>query len=295
MDVYSMFFKLLVSTIVTFIEAAIMLLSPVAVDRAPARAPAAPNGPRLVRASTRVPAVPDARALIAQLTANDPAERTRAACALADMEAAAAPAVPALARLLGDAARVDARVCDGDRRGRRDGEGTTTPGEAAAAALASIGKPSVDVLIASLGAPEWFARKNAAWALGAIEDARAVSPVIAVLRDPEPAVRQNAAWALGALEAKAAVVPLTGALRDPDAETREKAAWALGAIEDPRAVDPLSRALSSDADHGVRAKAAWALGAIGEPRAADALAAALKDRDVEVRRHAAWALGAIQQ
>src|SRR5512141_1954158 len=103
MDVYWLFFKLLVSTIVTFVDAAIVLFTPAAVDRAPAPRPT----PRLVLAASQTSGAPDVRTLTAQLASADPAERTSAACVLADMDAAAAPAVPALAKVLGDDTRVD--------------------------------------------------------------------------------------------------------------------------------------------------------------------------------------------
>ena len=42
-------------------------------------------------------------------------------------------------------------------------------------------------------------RKQAAWALGAIDDSRAVEPLLHALTDQSSGVRQQAAWALGAI------------------------------------------------------------------------------------------------
>jgi HEAT repeat protein len=42
--------------------------------------------------------------------------------------------------------------------------------------------------------------------------------------------RRNAAWALGAISDARAVEPLTGALGDSDAGVREQARWALGVV-----------------------------------------------------------------
>ena len=52
-------------------------------------------------------------------------------------------------------------------------------------------------LIRSLGDPGERVRKQAAWALGAIDDSRAVDPLLHALSDQSSGVRQQAAWALG--------------------------------------------------------------------------------------------------
>ncbi len=190
-----------------------------------------------------------------------------------------------------DASPVDPKVCGEDRHyWWKDIDHQTTPGEEAAAALVAIGTESLPSLIAASRAPQWVARRNAVWALGALDDARGVAPALAAMADREPPVRRVAAWALGALDADVAVTALVDALSDIDAGVRSQVAWALGAIGDRRAVDGLIKALK-DQDETVRSQAAWALGAIGDGRASDALAATLKDTSPKVRRQAAWALG----
>ena len=52
-------------------------------------------------------------------------------------------------------------------------------------------------------------------------------------------VRKQAAWALGAIDSREARDRLIGALKDADAEGPQQAAWALGAIGDSRASDGL--------------------------------------------------------
>jgi HEAT repeat protein len=198
--------------------------------------------------------------LIAALALADPAVRAQAACELKHEGDAASTAIEPLARLLADGAPVERSVCQ-ERWWRKD-DLLTTPGEEAAAALVSIGSRAFDALIRAIGQPQWIARRNAAWALGALEDPRAVKVLLTALADSEPDVRAQAAWALGALDATAATEKLTDTLKDPDARVRQQSAWALGAIGDSRATSVLITALK-DNDAGVRRQAAWALGNIG--------------------------------
>ena len=235
----------------------------------------------------------DVADLIAQLRAADPGARVIAACDLQRLGSDARSAIAALVERLSDNSPVDPLVCGKDRHyWSKDIDRQTTPGEEAAAALVAIGTESLPSLVTASRAPQWMARRNAVWALGAIHDQRAVPPVLMALNDTEPAVRRVAAWALGALDASDAVPALIAALKDDDAEVRQQVAWALGAIRDGRAVDGLIAALKDKAE-GVRVQAAWALGAIGERRASPALADALKDTSARVRKQVAWALGAI--
>jgi HEAT repeat protein len=235
----------------------------------------------------------DAANLAVRLRDADPRTRTIAACELQRLGSAAQPVIAALVERLSDASPVDPNVCGEDRfYWSKDIEQQTTPGEEAAAALVAIGTESLPPLIAASRAPQWVARRNAVWALGALDDARGVPPALAALADREPPVRRVAAWALGALDADVAVTALIDALGDADATVRKQVAWALGAIRDPRAVDALIKTLK-DQDEDVRMQAAWALGAIRDRRASDALATALKDTSPRVRRQAAWALGTL--
>jgi HEAT repeat protein len=228
----------------------------------------------------------------AGLKSADPAVRARAACELREMGSAASAAMDALVALLDDGSPVDAAVC-AERTWRWKGQNaTTTPGEQAASALVAIGSASFDPLVHAVQSPGWIARENAVWALGALDNRKAVPAVVGSLRDSEAAVRRRGAWALGALDASEAVTALLGALSDEDVGVRRQAAWALGAIGDRAGVDGLLKALN-DSSPDVREQAAWALGAVGDSKATPGLAKALKDTDARVRRQAAWALGAI--
>jgi HEAT repeat protein len=205
----------------------------------------------------------DANAAAAGLSSSDPSVRTHAACELRELGRGALPYLSRLAAMLDDASPVDPAVC-GERTWRYDGPRTpTSPGEQAAAALVAIGSPSQPVLLQTLRAPAWVARKNAAWALGALDASEAVPALIEALKDTDAGVREQVAWALGAIGDRRGVDGLVGALSDSVAGVRKQAAWALGAIGDARAVQGLMRALK-DGDAGVRKQAAWALGAIGD-------------------------------
>ena len=231
--------------------------------------------------------------LTGQLRASDPAVRTRAACDLREQADRAGAAIDALVALLPDAAPLDRSVC-GENWRRWNPENTTTPGEQAASALVAIGSRSFEPLVRTLQHQAWVARRNAAWALGALDDTRAVEPLLPLVKDPEPPVREQAVWALGALDDSAAVPALVAALKDSDPRVRRQAAWAAGAIDDRRAVDGLMTALRDD-NRIVREQAAWALGAIGDSRAVDALLRVLKDPEPAVRRQAAWAIGVLSR
>jgi HEAT repeat protein len=234
----------------------------------------------------------DATAAAAGLASADPAARTRAACELRELGSGAAPALPRLLAMLDDGSPVDAAVC-AERTWRHGwSQDATSPGEQAASALVAIGTPAYEPLTKALAGPAWIARKNAAWALGALGNRSAIPLLSRTLRDAEPAVRGRGAWALGALDSSEAVPALVEALKDTDPEVREQVAWALGAIGDRRAVDGLIGALA-DSAAGVRKQAAWALGALSDKRAVTALMKCLKDPEAGVRKQAAWALGAI--
>jgi HEAT repeat protein len=201
------------------------------------------------------------RDMIAELGSDDAATRARAACDLKHEGDLAAEAVAPLIRLMADASPVERTVCS--QHWWRNEEHLTTPGELAAQALVSIGSRAFDSVVSALKQPQWVARRNAAWALGALDDSRAVKPLLTALGDREADVRAQAAWALGALDDRAAMEPLAAALKDDDPRVRRQAAWALGVLGDSRATSGLITALK-DNDAGVRRQAAWALGVIGK-------------------------------
>jgi HEAT repeat protein len=100
-------------------------------------------------------------------------EKAAAAYWLGQQHIAAAPAVDPLVELLADTSPVDAGQYRSSRVVAR-----LTLGEQAAAALVNIGPPSIDALIRVLKtSPLAEARKNAAWALGALHDTGATAQI----------------------------------------------------------------------------------------------------------------------
>ena len=107
---------------------------------------------------------------IAVLKSGNPQQKAEAAYWLGQQRAAAATAVDPLVELLGDATEIDPAKY---RQHRLD---KMTLGEEVAAALVNIGHPSIEPLIKVLKtSPQSEARKNAAWALGALHDTGATT------------------------------------------------------------------------------------------------------------------------
>jgi len=100
-------------------------------------------------------------------------EKAAAAYWLGQQHIAAAPAIDPLVSLLGDTSEVDPVKYRSSKLPAR-----MTLGEEAAAALVNIGHPSIDALIRVLkSSPVAEARKNAAWALGALHDTGATTQI----------------------------------------------------------------------------------------------------------------------
>lgn len=163
--------------------------------------------------------------------------------------------------------------------------GEQSLGNDAAQALANLGSPAVQPLIAALDDPDASVHWGAADALGRTGDARAVEPLIAHLREHPNSVIS----ALQKLGDSRAVEPLIAALGDDGYHVRLDAVVALGELGDPRAVEPLI-ALLGDESHDVRNNAEYALEKMGDA-AVEPLIAALKDPNEDVRSKAAHALG----
>jgi hypothetical protein len=100
-------------------------------------------------------------------------QKAAAAYWLGQQRAAAASAVTALVNLLGDTTEVDP-----SQYRQVKTEPKSTLGIEAAAALVRIGHPSIEPLIRVLKtSPQPEARKNAAWALGALHEAGATNAI----------------------------------------------------------------------------------------------------------------------
>jgi HEAT repeat protein len=107
---------------------------------------------------------------IAMLRSGKPQQKAAAAYWLGQQRSGAARAVNSLLEFLGDSTEVDARQY------RQHPLEKITLGEEVAAALVNIGHPSIEPLIRVLKtSPQAEARKNAAWALGALHDTGATT------------------------------------------------------------------------------------------------------------------------
>ena len=140
----------------------------------------------------------------------------------------------------------------------------------------------------------WFGSKKVKVDVKRMETEKDVDGLIEALGDGglrrlwSPGVRRDAADALGKIDDERAVEPLIKALSNDDWNVRLYAAAALGEIGDARAVEPLIKALE-----GGNSAAAVALGRMGTGRAVRPLIKALKDDDWGVQRYTARALGEI--
>jgi HEAT repeat protein len=175
-----------------------------------------------------------------------------------------------------------------------------SPGEQAALALASFGRPAFAPLTNELDSPNATVRRNAAWAIGELtnmvpgERANAVPQLITLLADSDEWVRMAAARALGELRDQRALSKLVGTLSDDDWRVRELAVWALSEMKDARAVTALCNVLLSDVRVEVRRGAAEALGEISSADALPVLRQALNDKEPSVSAKAAWAISEIE-
>ena len=119
--------------------------------------------------STVKPAMDAIATHIALLRSGSPQQQAAAAYWLGQQHHAAADAVDPLVELLGNAITVDPTRYRSNRFLQK-----LTLGEEAAAALVNIGHSSIEPLIRVLkSSPLPIARRNAAWALGALHDAGA--------------------------------------------------------------------------------------------------------------------------
>lgn len=234
------------------------------------------------------------------LKSSDPQEKVEAACAAArkrDLEA-----IPALIAMLGDDSKTELVICWGGGRWSPALETFkhASPGEQAALALASMGRPAFMPLANQLDNPNPTVRRNAAWAIGELTnmlpDERSSSgpQLISLLSDADVWVRMAAARAIGELRELRATETLTVTLNDADWRVRQFTTWALSEMKDERAVKALCDVLLSDPRAEVRRGAAEALGEIRSAEALPSLRQAVHDPEVSVGTKASWAIAEIE-
>jgi HEAT repeat protein len=160
-------------------------------------------------------------------------------------------------------------------------------------ALKDIADPAAaEALMEDLHSPDPSARVLTIDALLGLKDARCVPSLIAVLQnDTYSTVRQRAAFALGYMEDLRAVPVLVEGLRDKDSIVQRIAAENLARFDDLRATEALIAALQdANMEPGIRRTTAHALAKKDDPRVIEALLSALKDKDSSIRQSAAEAL-----
>jgi HEAT repeat protein len=210
----------------------------------------------------------------------------------------------------------------------------TSAANEAAKALARIGEPGVESVVAMLKDENRSFREAAAHALRTIKDKRAIKPLIAALKDEDQMVRQDAGYALDEIdpewaksEIAAETVPdFIAALEDryldlvaefkakhPDLERRlkNKDDFIVTGLKDKNSTTRNSAAKTlgqikdaravgpllavlKDKDSWVCTSVAEALGQIGDVRAVEPLIATLRDKHYPARSSAAAALGQIR-
>lgn len=235
-----------------------------------------------------------------QLNAAAPENRSTSACAAG--RRGDVNAIPALIGLLGDDTKTPLVKCW--ETGRWSPALQTfkhpSPGEQAAIALASFGRPAFAPLVNQLNSSNATVRRNAAWATGELTNmlpgqrSSAVPPLISLLTDADEWVRMAAARALGEVRDDRAVDQLVATLADGNWQVRQLAVWALSELKDERAVNSLCNVLLTDVHADVRRGAAEALGEIRSAEALPSLKQALNDSGKGVQAKAAWAISEIE-
>ena len=234
------------------------------------------------------------------LNSASPQERAQAACDAGRNHAV--EAIPILVSMLGDDSKTEPLKCWNSGRWSPALETfkQSSPGEEAAIALASMGKPAFESLTNELGNANTSVRRNAAWAIGELTNmstekrAGAVPQLISLLNDSDEWVRMAAARALGELRDERAGETLIATLSDSQWRVRELAAWALSEMKEERAVKALCNALLTDSQAEVRRTVAEALGEIRSREAISSLKQALNDPEPRVRAKAGWAISEIE-
>jgi HEAT repeat protein len=178
---------------------------------------------------------------------------------------------------IGDPRAVDPLIASANSTRVRISDG----GPDAAEALAKIGEPAVEPILAALKSDSLCAPELTI----ALERMLGIDAMETLLRTPGFFRPYGWLYIMG----RDAVPRLIEGLDDPDAEYRERCLHALMDFKDPRSVEPICDLLA-DRDPAIRRGAAAMLGWIGDTRAVAPLIEALADRDDEVQLAAIDAL-----
>jgi HEAT repeat protein len=155
-------------------------------------------------------------------------------------------------------------------------------------ALVKFGEQAVEPLIKSLKSNNKAQKREAAYALGEIKDARAIDPLIDLLNSNEEGVSWAAAGALSCYVDPKAEKALVNALKFKDGYFNSTLSNLL-IKKDKRVVDFLLLLLN-DSDERVRSQVAYIFAQIKDARVVDILISLLVDHNSEVRKNAALGL-----
>jgi HEAT repeat protein len=236
---------------------------------------------------------PDVLHEIRALYALKPETRGMAAYTLRKLGSRAAPAIPFLVAMLGDALvgepvkmraewLSDTRIASEKEITRMERLEITSPGKLAAETLGTIGRPGLGLLHAALKDSDPKVREHAALALGGLKDKTSTTALLPLLTDEKQEVRKRVAHALGRIGDPAALEGLARALKSDDGlHVRVQAAWALGQLRDPRCIEPLMNALGDT--YLVSAEAERALAEFRGPHVVDLAIKTLKQEQKNMR------------
>lgn len=139
-------------------------------------------------------------------------------------------------------------------------------------------RKDVERLIRALQHRDWHIRMDAADALGALADERAIDPLIECLKDESRHVRREAAMALGLLGDKRAIEPLIQALRGEWDDSETSYIEAIERLGDKTSIQPLVKAFKYRSKW-VRGEEDESLGKIQDVMRMEPVSTVLKDEE----------------
>ncbi|MDY6836292.1 MAG: HEAT repeat domain-containing protein [Chloroflexota bacterium] len=154
--------------------------------------------------------------------------------------------------------------------------------------MLSLGKSSVQPLIAAMKDESWLVRSGAAWTLGRLGDVEAIQALAEATEDQDNWVRRNAVIALGDIGAARVAEPLVKSLKDEDNWVQRYSVESLAKVGQP-AVEPLVNMLKSE-DRDIRWNVIDALSRIKDPSVVELLTLSLRDGNSDIRERAVEAL-----
>ena len=141
--------------------------------------------------------------------------------------------------------------------------------------------------------PKIRVRNAALYALGSLQDTRAIAPLSLAMKQKDPNVRIAAMMGLSLLGAKETIPTIQRAISDRDEEVRAMAMITLADMGDETAESAITLRLSEDIKASVRAAACVALSKLGLlPQRLSAVTKAVQtERNLQARAECAASLG----